>query len=247
MVRNRIAPSIVAAFALAAPLALVSGCGEDAAKDKPKAAISEAKPESAETVKSPAPKPAEAASSAPSPTESRAAGAVAEAAAKPGTLAILPETSKLEFIGSKLAGDSHKGGFKGIAGLVELVEGKPEVKGIVFDVDTNSIWSDDEKLTTHLKNKDFFEVATYPAAKFATTEIRPGGEKGASHTLVGNLTLHGVTKSITIPATVKVEGDTVSLVSEFALNKDDFGMKFGLGMIRPEVVVKFDIKAGKKG
>ena len=66
---------------------------------------------------------------------------------------------------------------------------------------------------------------------------------------MGNLTLHGVTKSITIPATVKVEGDTLTLKSEFALDKNDFGMTNGGpgDVIRHEVVIKLDIKADKKG
>ncbi|HWE35325.1 MAG TPA: YceI family protein, partial [Isosphaeraceae bacterium] len=126
-----------------------------------------------------------------------------------------------------------------------------ELKSIVVDIDTPSIFSDDPKLTEHLKAKDFFEVEKYPTAKFVTSEIKPAAHKpgGPTHTLVGNLTLHGVTKSITIPAVLKVDADSLTLTSEFALNKDDFGMTFSGpgGVIRPEVVIKLDVKAAKKG
>ena len=73
------------------------------------------------------------------------------------------------------------------------------------------------------------DVAKFPTSKFVTTEIKTGGDKGATHTLVGNLSLHGVTKSITIPATLKVDGGVMTLKSEFALNKNDFGMTFSGG------------------
>ena len=210
---------------------MMVGCGEDAAKDVPKATAEAARP-----VPSDAPKAADASTKGAAPATSNA-------------LAIAPTTSKIEFIGSNKIGASHNGGFKTFDGIVAMHDGKPEVKSIAVDIDTKSLYSDDEKLTGHLKSKDFFEVETHPTAKFVTTEIKPGGEKGATHTLVGNLTLHGVTKSITIPATVKVEGDTMTLKSEFALNKNDFGMTFGGpgNVIREEVVIKLDVKAAKKG
>ncbi len=219
--------------ALMVALAMV-GCGEDAAKDVPKANVQAAKPI-----------PADASNPAGASTDAKD---IVPAPAV-GVLAILPETSKIEFIGSKKIGGSHTGGFKTFNGTVDLVSGKAEVKGMAVDIDTKSIFADDDKLTGHLKNKDFFEVDTYPTAKFVTTEIKSGGDKGATHTLVGNLTLHGVTKSITIPATVKVDGTTMSLKSEFALNKNDFGMTFGGpgNVIRAEVVIKLDVKAAKKG
>ena len=178
-----------------------------------------------------------------------AAPVLASPSAGAVVLAIDPATSKVEFIGAKKIGGSHNGGFKSFKGTAELATDKPELKSIAVDIDTTSIFSDDPKLTEHLKNKDFFEVDKYPTATFTTTEIKPGGEKGATHTLVGDLTLHGVTKSITIPATVKVEPDSMSLTSEFALDKNDFGMTNGGpgDVIRHDVVIKLDVKAAKKG
>jgi polyisoprenoid-binding protein YceI len=230
-----------------APLLVVlalAGCGDDPAASVPKAEVAAPKPEAPKS-ESPAPKIAiedhfEVAK-APKEVSAPASGAT--------VLAIEPGTSKIDFIGSKKVGGAHNGGFKAFHGAAELVPGKPELKSIVVDIDTPSIFSDDPKLTEHLKAKDFFEVDKYPTAKFVTTEIKPGGDKGATHTLVGNLTLHGVTKSITIPVVAKVDGETLSLTSEFALNKDDFGMTFsGPGaVIRPDVVIKLDVKAAKKG
>jgi polyisoprenoid-binding protein YceI len=212
----------------------MAGCGEDAAKDVPK-------------VTTEAPKPVPSDSAKPVETKEGATPAVV-APASSTALVIAPATSKIEFIGSKKVGGTHNGGFKAFNGTVELVDGKPDVKSIAVDIDTKSIFSDDEKLTGHLKNQDFFEVEKYPTAKFVTTEIKAGGDKGATHTIVGNLTLHGVTKSITIPATVTVVGDSMTLKSEFALNKNDFGMTFTGpgGVIRDEVVIKLDVKAAKK-
>ncbi len=229
-------------------LALI-GCGENPAASVPKAEVGAPKlPPYPTSDAKPAPAPAAPAKDADKEKPKETSAAAPAASADVVKLAIDPATSKVGFIGSKKIGDAHNGGFKVFEGTAELAAGKPELKSIVVEIDTKSIYTDAEKLTAHLKNKDFFEVDKYPTATFVTTEIKPGGDKGATHTLVGNLNLHGVTKSITVPATVKVDGDSLALTSEFSLNKDDFGMTFSAnGVIRPEVVIKLDVKASKKG
>ncbi|HEV8367415.1 MAG TPA: YceI family protein, partial [Pyrinomonadaceae bacterium] len=95
---------------------------------------------------------------------------------------------------------------------------------------------------------DFFDVAKFPQATFESTEIKPGGENGASHTVIGNFQLHGVTKSITFPATIAVSGDAVTVESTFAINRKDFGINYaGLpdNLIRDEVVMTLHIKGEK--
>jgi polyisoprenoid-binding protein YceI len=230
------------------------GCGENPAKDVPKAAVADAKPAPAES-----PKAASGQIGGTMPPNTPVAGTTADAAkpadptkaapAAVAVLAITPTASKIEFIGSKTVGGSHTGGFKAFNGVIELTPGAPGIKQITVDIDTTSIFADDPKLTAHLKTKDFFEVDKYPTAKFITTEIKPTTEAGATHTLVGNLTLHGVTKSITIPAEVKIDGSDVTIKSEFSLVKDNFGMTFaGPGnVIRKEVVIKLNVKGERKG
>jgi polyisoprenoid-binding protein YceI len=68
--------------------------------------------------------------------------------------------------------------------------------------------------------------------------------------VTGNLDLHGVKKSITFPATIKVEGDTVEVSAEFAINRKDFGIVYA-GMpddlIKDDVLMKVKLKAKKQG
>jgi polyisoprenoid-binding protein YceI len=95
---------------------------------------------------------------------------------------------------------------------------------------------------------EFFNVKEFPKATFASSEIKAGGEGEFSHTVVGNLTLHGETKKITFPATIKMEGDKVMVKSEFVINRKDFGMKYPGkpdDLIRDEVVIKLDLTLNK--
>jgi polyisoprenoid-binding protein YceI len=115
-------------------------------------------------------------------------------------------------------------------------------------MDASSIVANDPKLTEHLKTPDFFDVAKFPDAKFVSTEIKAGGEGGASHTVTGNLTMHGVTKSVTFPATIAVTSDTASVDADFSINRKDFGINYAGAadnLIRDTVAIKLTVRATK--
>lgn len=157
------------------------------------------------------------------------------------------ESSKLGFVGSKVTG-SHEGGFKAFTATVVPMDGKVEGGSVSVEIDIDSMFSDDEKLTTHLKSADFFDAEGHPKAKFQSTAIKTGGE-GRSHTVEGNLELHGVTKKITFPADIVMKDGKVDVDSEFSINRKDFEMVYA-GMpddlIRDEVVIKLDITFDEK-
>ena len=162
------------------------------------------------------------------------------------TYKITPENSKIEFVGSKVTG-SHNGSFQKFTGEIHYT-GDVATSHVTITMETDSITTDDEGLTKHLKTPDFFDVAKYPQAKFESTAIKPGGDKGASHTITGNLTLHGVTKSITFPATIAVAPDAITVDSTFTINRKDFGINYAGAadnLIRDDVVLTLKIRATK--
>jgi polyisoprenoid-binding protein YceI len=166
----------------------------------------------------------------------------APAAAAVRTLAFGPESSKIEFIGSKVTG-SHDGGFKEFTGEFRTEGDRLADDGIEVVIQTDSLWSDSERLTGHLKNEDFFDVEKYPTAEFVSTAVKPADD---GWSITGDLTLHGVTKAITFPAQVQVEDEAVHLTSEFSLNRFDFDIAYtgkADDLIRKEVVIKLDVKA----
>ncbi len=174
-------------------------------------------------------------------------------ATKPATkgeaLPLTAENSKVEFTGSKVTG-KHDGGFKAFTGTIDLVNAKPEESGVTVDIDTNSVFSDDEKLTGHLKSADFFDVEKFPKATFTSTKIVPDTAKGAgNYTVTGDFNLHGQTKSITFPAKISVTDAEVSVDSEFAINRKDFGIVYAGkadDLIRDDVVIRLNLKSSRK-
>ena len=161
---------------------------------------------------------------------------------------IASETSKVEWVGSKVTG-KHDGGFKTFTGTIDLVNKKPEESKVSVDIDATSIYSDDEKLTGHLKSADFFEVEKYPKASFVSTKIVPDAAKGAgNYTVTGDFTLHGTTKAITFPAKITVGDVDVAVESEFCINRKDFGIVYAGktdDLIRDDVVIKLNLKGVK--
>ena len=175
-----------------------------------------------------------------------AAQVASPAAAQGQRYHITPENSKIDFVGSKVTG-KHDGSFKDFTGHVDYA-GSPENSRVNITIKTDSITTDTPDLTKHLKTADFFDVAKYPEATFVSTVIKAGGEKGATHTVTGNLTLHGVTKAITFPATINVTPDAATVESSFSINRKDFGINYAGAadnLIRDDVVLTLHVRANK--
>ena len=151
-----------------------------------------------------------------------------------------PSQSTLGFVGSKITG-SHDGGFNVFEGTINVVNNDPTASSVSVRIDTTSLWADDDRLTDHLKSSDFFDVGNLPEATFESTSIEPAAD---GFTVTGNLTLHGVTKSISFPAQIEVGAGRVTAQAEFFVKRFDFDIVYPGkpdDLIRDEVVIKFDL------
>lgn len=225
----------------------LASCAPNPADDVAKAEVTEPVEEAGSKPAEPA-KPTEAAASiapADKAAEAAAPEPAADSAAGEAVAFTLTPESKLGFVGSKVTG-SHDGGFKKFTGSfqVDVANKKLAADGKhVVEIDMNSTWSDDDKLTGHLKSPDFFDVEKFPTARFVLTKAT---ETKDGYELSGTLDFHGVKKGITFPATVTVADDekSVSIKAEFAINRTDFGVVFPGrpdDLIREEVVIRFDV------
>jgi polyisoprenoid-binding protein YceI len=155
---------------------------------------------------------------------------------------IVSEESAIGFVGSKVTG-SHDGGFRVFEGEILVVDNDPLQSSVNVEIDVNSMWTDTEKLTEHLKSPDFFEVETYPTASFASTQVQQVED---GYRLVGNMTMHGITKSISIPAEIRIEEDRVTASSEFAIRRFEFDIEYPGrpdDLIRDDVLINLNLVA----
>lgn len=151
--------------------------------------------------------------------------------------------SEILFTGSKVTG-SHSGGFKSFTGGFTVAGNALSGTGQKITIDMNSLWSDDEKLTEHLKSADFFDVAKHPESSFELTGLKTVSE--GSFEVSGNLTLNGTSKNITFPASAEVSGDKAKIHAKFDINRKDFGIVYAGkadDLIRDEVVIELKLGA----
>jgi polyisoprenoid-binding protein YceI len=166
---------------------------------------------------------------------------VAQTRAADTKYTITGDNTKLTFTGTKKEG-KHDGGFKKLSGTATVTDGDFTKLKIEVEIDCDSLYSDVAKLTDHLKSPDFFGVKDHPKASFKTTKIEKG-EK--TYTITGDLTLLGKTKSITFPASISAAGENLSLSTAFAIDRTEWGMTFGKGMIDDKVILNIAMTARK--
>jgi len=168
---------------------------------------------------------------------------VAAAPAATGVRYAFTSNSEIHFTGSKVTG-SHSGGFKKFTGSFTVANNSLAGTGQKIVIDMNSLWSDNEKLTGHLKSEDFFNVAKFPESSFELTALKAASE--GSYQVSGNLTLMGTTKNITFPATASVTDGMVKIHAKFDINRKDFGIVYAGkadDLIRDEVVIGLKLEA----
>lgn len=145
--------------------------------------------------------------------------------------------TKVEFVGTKAVGKHH--------GTIGIKEGKlaieaGSIKGGDLILDLNTLKTDDQdstgnaNLSAHLMSPDFFDVAKFPTATFELTAVTAGIDssikevilKDATHTVTGNLTIKGVSKSISFPTKVMMNGAVITADANFNIDRTQWGLSY---------------------
>lgn len=106
--------------------------------------------------------------------------------------------SSIQFSVAHMVISETTGQFKSYEGTILSDAADFSDAKIDFSIDVNSIDTEDEKRDGHLKGEDFFHVASFPTITFKSTSMKKVGDN--KYELTGDLTMHGVTKSITLDA-----------------------------------------------
>jgi polyisoprenoid-binding protein YceI len=123
------------------------------------------------------------------------------------------------------------GYFRDFTGMVNY-DAKDVTKSTVeFTAKTTSVDTGVDRRDNHLRTADFFEVEKYPELTFKSTKIE---KKGNGLVLTGDLTMKGVTKSISFPFNVvgflkdaKSGATRMGATAETVINRKDFGVNYG--------------------
>jgi polyisoprenoid-binding protein YceI len=176
-------------------------------------------------------------------TDSAVAAATAKTGLPTGTWKVDPVHSSVEFQVKHLGIATVKGHFNEFEGTLEIA---PDGAVAYGTVQTASVDTREPQRDEHLRSADFFEAATYPTIDFRSTAIRTAGEDEVE--IDGELTIHGVTRPITLRA--ELEGtetdpqgnDRVGLSASAQINRSDYEMKFNAALGSGNVVVSDKVK-----
>jgi polyisoprenoid-binding protein YceI len=155
--------------------------------------------------------------------------------------ALSGDNTKVTFTGHKPDG-KHEGGFKAVAGSATVDGADIATLKIAVEIDMNSTFTDDEKLTAHLKSPDFFGVKANPKSKFVSSKV---AKTDAGYTVTGKLTMNGKTKDISFPAKIDISGGTLALSASFKIDRNNWDISYGKGKVNDEVDLGIALSAKK--
>jgi polyisoprenoid-binding protein YceI len=176
------------------------------------------------------------------------------AQAEPARWNVDPEHSTIEFRVVHMLVSKTTGHFTEYQGFIDMDAEAETVKAIEAAIKTASVNTNHAKRDAHLRNADFFDVEKYPTMTYRMKQYQKTAD---GYQAVGELTLHGVTKDITLTGNFNgVAKDPrgnlrAGFNAEGKLNRKDFGMVWsktldGGGLVvGDEVLIKLDIECIK--
>lgn len=154
-----------------------------------------------------------------------------------------PENSSVTFV-CKHVFTNVRGMFQKPSGTVTLDQATPANSAVNATIDVGSITTGVEERDTHLKSPDFFDAAKYPVITFVSTSSATSS--GTAFAVTGALTMHGVTKPVTLAVTVSAPfnhagGIRRSIEATASVNRRDFGILWdfpgeGAGVVVGDII-----------
>ena len=139
-----------------------------------------------------------------------------------------------------------RGRFNDFSGAIEFDPEQPHRSRVDVTIQAASIDTGEPDRDTHLRSADFFDVEKYPTLTFVSTSVTPRG--GNNYDVAGNLTIHGVTRPMVLPAAflgaaADPWGNTkLGFEAELTLNRKDFGLTWNAALETGGVLVGDDVK-----
>jgi polyisoprenoid-binding protein YceI len=165
-----------------------------------------------------------------------------QAAVRPatGTYVIDPSHSGVTFTGRHMMISKVRGRFGVNGGTLTIAE-DPNQSSVEATINVQSVESGDVKRDEHLRSADFFDAEKFPTITFTSTKVDDHGD--GNFTLVGDLTVRGVTKSVALegeylgasqsPWNTTVVGFTAQTV----VNRKDWGLEWNMALEAGGVLV----------
>ena len=154
---------------------------------------------------------------------------------------IQPEASEISFRATSRLMNAD-GRFSRFSGEVMVDPAVLTSGRISLSIDAASLDTGIEMRDNHLRSSDFFDVERFPTVAFQSVRIEAAGRRA---TVVGGLTLHGVTREIAVPIDVQITSTALVASGEFIVNRGEYSINYNsfVNPIGNEVRVAFTFRA----
>jgi polyisoprenoid-binding protein YceI len=136
-------------------------------------------------------------------------------------------------------GIDTKGEFKGLKGNIQWNEENPAASAINVSVNANTINTNIDSRDKELKDEAYFSTDKYPLISFVSTGITPNN---GSYKATGNLTLKGVTKTISFPFTATKTANGYLFSGNFTINRLDYGVGKSSMVLSDDVAITLKVQ-----
>jgi polyisoprenoid-binding protein YceI len=167
------------------------------------------------------------------------------AAVQAGTYKLDPAHGKITWSITHFGFSTYVGQFSHVDATLKVDPKAVGATALDVTVDANSLGTLNAALDTHLKSKDFLDVATFPSATFKAAKVTQTGPKTAD--IAGDLTLHGVTKPVVVHATFNQAGPNpidkkyeIGFAGSAEILRSEFGIKSYLPAISDKVTLTIE-------
>jgi polyisoprenoid-binding protein YceI len=162
------------------------------------------------------------------------------------TWSLDPAHSAAQFKVKHMMISNVKGSFTGLSGVLKLNPEDPTASSVEASIDVTTVNTSDAQRDGHLKSADFFEAEKFPAMTFKSTKVASKG--GEDYAVTGDLTLHGVTKSVVFDVEEVSEPSKdpwgnlrIGLSASTKINRKDFGLGWNAALETGGVLVGEDV------
>jgi polyisoprenoid-binding protein YceI len=172
-----------------------------------------------------------------------------------GTYALDAAHTRLGFVARHAMVTKVRGSFNDFEGTATIDGADPSKSSVSITIKVDSVDTRNAQRDGHLKTNDFLDIETYPEITFVSTSIAHDG--GDDFQVTGDLTIKGVTKSVTIPleyqGTAKdpFGNDRIGLEGSLVIARSDYGVNFNAALetggvlVSEKITLEFEISAIK--
>jgi polyisoprenoid-binding protein YceI len=157
-----------------------------------------------------------------------------------------PDHSTAEFSIRHMMITNVKGAFRGITGQIIGDPTDLTTAQVSLSIDVSTVDTRQPDRDKHLRSADFFDVERYPTMTFTSKRITRTGDN--EYQVVGDLTIHGVTKEVTVNVTYEGQGKDpwggvrAGFSATTTLNRKDFGLQWNVALEAGGVLVGDTVK-----